>query len=160
MTELEPMTLEAIATAPARLSTARVLRATPEAVFDAFEDATSWPRWVPVIASVVWTSELPPRVGSTRTVRMRGGITAEEQFLAYERGRRMAFTFERATIAGLRSFAEDYRVTDVGLGQVRVEWTMAIVADGPAAAGLGPFTRFGSAGLAWSLRRLERLINA
>jgi len=34
------------------------------------------------------------------------------------------------------------------------------VADGPAAAGLGPFTRFGSAGLAWSLRRLERLINS
>ncbi|MGB3351867.1 MAG: SRPBCC family protein [Mycobacterium sp.] len=102
------------------------IAASPDQVFDAFLDADAWTRWAWPITAVEWTSEFPIEVGSTRTVRMRGGLIGYEEFIAYEHGVRMAFRFDEASTKGIEAFAEDYRVTDLGAGRCRVDWTMAM----------------------------------
>ena len=114
------------------------LECTPDQLFDVFEDADAWPLWVSAIESVEWTSPLPPREGTTRTVRMTGGVEVSERFLAYERGRRMQFVFTSLPTGAIDGFGEDYRVTDLGDGRCRLWWMMALLPGrGPAAAVMG-----------------------
>ena len=90
-------------------------------------------KWAMPITGVEWTSGFPIEVGSTRTVSMRGGIVGYEEFIAFEHGARMAFRFNEASKPMIKAFAEDYRVTDLGGGRCRVDWSMAMeTAQGPA----------------------------
>jgi uncharacterized protein YndB with AHSA1/START domain len=116
--------------APFRFTASETIAATPDAVFAVFLDAESWTRWVFAITGVEWTSPFPLSVGATRTVHMRGGISAYEEFLAWEPGRRMAFRFNEMSKAGAAAFAEDYQVTDLGDGHCRVDWVMAMTPRG------------------------------
>jgi hypothetical protein len=103
-----------------------VVSATPERIFEVFQDAHSWTRWAFPITGVEWTSPFPLEVGSTRTVFMVGGMTGWEEFIAWEPFRRMAFRFNQSVKGGPTAFAEDYLLTDLGGGRTRVEWTMAM----------------------------------
>ena len=49
-----------------------------------------------------------------------------EEFVAWESGKRMAFTFVGSNKNATDKFLEDYRVTDLGDGTCRVEWYMAM----------------------------------
>lgn len=115
------------AAASKRYTTEVDLDCTPDQLFDVFEDADSWPLWVPAIQQVEWTSPLPPRVGTTRTVQLTGGVEVGERFTAYDRGRRMQFVFTSLPTAGVDGFGEDYRVTDLGDGRCRLWWMMALL---------------------------------
>jgi hypothetical protein len=108
----------------------------PDRLFDVFEDAGAWPAWATPITKVEWTSPLPPQIGTTRTVHMLGGLTAEERFTAYDRGRHMQFVFTHVTEPVLMDgFGEDYRVVDVGDDRCRLTWTVVM-----EPAGAGRFT--------------------
>jgi hypothetical protein len=124
-----------------------IIRATPEQIFDIFEDAHAWTIWALPIQNVEWTSPKPFGVGTTRTVSMMGGLAGYEEFIAWERGKRMAFTFVGCTQKTVESFIEDYRVTDLGDGTCRAEWYMAIE------------TRGFSARMMWLTRPIMRLAN-
>ncbi|MGB0100599.1 MAG: SRPBCC family protein [Nocardioides sp.] len=100
--------------------------ATPERIFAILLDADAWVAWAFPITGVDWTSGFPLEVGSTRTVHMRGGLVGYEEFIAYTHGVRMAFRFNEASKKGVRAFAEDYRVTELGDGRCAVDWTMAM----------------------------------
>ena len=113
-------------TAPTIHTARKEVAASPEQVFAAFLDADAWVTWAFPITGVDWTSGFPIEVGSTRTVHMRGGLVGYEEFLAYDHGVRMAFRFNEASKKGVRAFAEDYQVTDLGGGRCVVEWTMAL----------------------------------
>ena len=126
------------AAASKRYSTTVDLDCTPDQLFDVFEDADAWPQWVPPIQHVEWTSPMPPRVGTTRTVQMAGGVEITERFTAWERGRHMQFVFQTFSRPGLDGFGEDYRVTDLGNGRCRLRWTMAMEMEpGPMKAVMG-----------------------
>jgi len=103
-----------------------IVRATPEQIFDVFEDAHAWTVWALPIQKVEWTSPRPYGVGTTRSVHMMGGLVGYERFVEWERGKRMAFTFVGASKDATEKFLEDYRVTDLGDGTCRVEWHMAM----------------------------------
>lgn len=143
------------AAASQRYTTTVDLACTPDELFDVFEDAGSWPRWVPAIRAVEWTSDLPPRVGTTRTVHLVGGVQVRERFTAWERGRRMQFVFTSVPTGGIAGFGEDYRVTDLGDGRCRLWWLMALLPEpGPSAVlmratgwATGVFLRRSAAGL-------------
>lgn len=156
----EQVELDYLETNRFRWTAAEVVEATPERVFEVFEDAEAWRRWVPAIVRVEWTSPFPLAAGSTRTVRMLGGITAWEEFLVWEPGRRMAFRFDEVSRPVVRAFAEDYRVTDVGLGQSRIDWTLAMTPAGPAARSLGLAGPAVGFGIRDTLRRLKRYLAA
>lgn len=100
------------------------LAITPEQLFEVFADAESWPRWAPVITKVTWTSPEPRGIGTTRTVDMRGGIVANEEFLSWEPFTHMAFRFNECSTRAVAACAEDYRVEDIP-GGCRLTWTMA-----------------------------------
>lgn len=116
--------------APLRFTATETIAATPDQVFAVFLDAEAWTKWVSAITGVDWTSPFPLEVGSTRTVHMRGGLAAYEEFIAWEPGVRMAFRFNEMSKAAAAAFGEDYQVTDLGDGTCRVDWVMAMTPKG------------------------------
>jgi hypothetical protein len=78
---------------------------------------------------------------------MMGGLEGYEEFIAWERGKRMAFTFVGANKEATEKFLEDYRVTDLGDGSCKVEWYMAMETRG--------FSRH----LMWMTRPIMRFAN-
>ncbi|MCR9105660.1 MAG: SRPBCC family protein [Gammaproteobacteria bacterium] len=103
-----------------------IVRATPEQIFEVFEDAHAWTVWAMPIEKVEWTSPKPYGVGTTRSVHMMGGLIGYEEFIAWEPGKRMAFTFLGASKDATEKFLEDYRVEDLGDGTCKVQWHMAM----------------------------------
>lgn len=122
----EKVGVEFFDTAPTRYQATQEIEATPDQVFAAFLDADAWVQWAMPITGIEWTSGFPIEVGSTRTVHMKGGLVAYEEFIAYEHGVRMAFRFNEASKDSIKAFAEDYQVSDLGEGRCQVEWTMAM----------------------------------
>jgi len=47
-----------------------IIKATPEQIFEVFEDAHSWTVWAMPIQKVDWTSPKPYGIGTTRSVHM------------------------------------------------------------------------------------------
>lgn len=101
-------------------------------MFEVLADAESWPHWATVITKVTWTGPEPRGVGTTRTVHMRGGIVGDEEFLAWEPFRHMAFRFNQASTGSIAAFAEDYRVVETP-GGCHLTWVMAMKPNGVAA---------------------------
>lgn len=134
----ERVGLEFVDRAPYRFVSTVDLAITPEQLFEVLADAASWPHWASVITKVTWTSPEPRGVGTTRTVAMRGGITADEEFLAWEPFTRMAFRFNESTTGSVAAFAEDYHVAQTDTG-CHLTWIMALEPNGLAGR-LGLFT--------------------
>lgn len=118
-------------TAPQRFSNSADLAVTPEELFEVLADAEAWPRWATVITKVTWTSPEPRGVGTTRIVDMRGGIVGNEEFLAWEPARHMAFRFNESSNSALAAFVEDYHIEPTAQG-CRLTWTLATRLTGPA----------------------------
>ncbi|AFM17119.1 Polyketide cyclase / dehydrase and lipid transport [Mycolicibacterium chubuense NBB4] len=127
----ERVDLGFVDTAPYRFVSKVHLAITPEQLFEVLADAASWPQWASIITKVTWTSPEPRGVGTTRTVHMRGGIVGEEEFLAWEPFRRMAFRFNESSTASISAFAEDYRVVRTATG-CHLTWIMAMKPNGVA----------------------------
>ncbi|MFK7975463.1 MAG: SRPBCC family protein [Halioglobus sp.] len=128
-------------------SAVEIVRATPEQIFEVFEDEHSWTVWALPITKVEWTSPKPFGIGTTRTVSMMGDMDGFEEFVAWDRGKRMAFTFLGCSKDATDKFLEDYRVTDLGDGTCKVEWFMAMEPRG--------FSRH----MMWMTRPLMRMAN-
>ncbi len=145
----ERVDLDFVDRAPYRFVSTVDLAITPEQLFDVLADETSWPQWASVITKVTWTSPLPRGVGTTRTVDMLGGITADEEFLAWEPFTRMAFRFNESTTGSVAAFAEDYRVLRTANG-CHLTWIMAMKPNGLAGR-FGLFT--GRPVMGWLFQR-------
>lgn len=126
MTTCDPVDLTFLDAPPFRFTASEVIARSPAEVFAALADAESWPRWVFAITGVTWTSPPPLGLGATRRVSMRGGLVADEVFIAWEADARMAFRFHEVNKGQVKGFAEDYQVTDLGDGTCRIDWVMAM----------------------------------
>ncbi|WP_458317759.1 SRPBCC family protein [Mycolicibacterium brisbanense] len=129
--DCERVDLDFIDSAPFRFVSTVDLAITPEQLFEVLADETSWPHWATVITNVEWTSPEPRGVGTTRTVSMRGYITGNEEFLAWEPFSHMAFRFNTSTSDAISAFAEDYRVVETTDG-CHLTWVMAMKPSGIA----------------------------
>lgn len=132
MKACERVGLDFIDDAPFRFVSTVDLAITPEQLFEVLADAESWPQWATAITQVTWTSPEPRGVGTTRTVRMRGGIVGDEEFLAWQPYSHMAFRFNEASSGSIAAFAEDYRVVKTP-GGCHLTWVMAMKPHGVAA---------------------------
>jgi len=151
----ERVELSFIQSAPFRFSNSVDLAITPEQLFEVLADADAWPRWAKVITKVTWTSPEPYGVGTTRVVDMRGGLTGDEEFLAWEPYTYLAFRFNSCSNKAVAAFAEEYRVVETP-GGCRLTWTMAQKPNGPARFGLvlgGPLMNLS---FKWFLANLRR----
>jgi hypothetical protein len=124
--ECTPVGLEFLDQTKNVFHASEIVRATPEQVFEVFEDAHAWTVWAMPIQKVEWTSPKPFGIGTTRTVSMMGGMDGYEEFVAWEPGKRMAFTFIGCSKDATEKFLEDYRVADLGDGTCQVDWYMAM----------------------------------
>jgi uncharacterized protein YndB with AHSA1/START domain len=135
------------------------IAATAADVFACLEDAAAWPRWAPAITHVAWTSPRPFGLGTTRTVSMVGGMVGEEEFIAWEPDRRMAFYFTHANMPAA-AFAEDYVVDDLGDGRVRVRWTMGMTPMGASKKTMPLVTPVLAFACRMMLRRFAHLVRS
>lgn len=156
MHDCRPTDLSFFETARHRYVQSIDMATTPDALFDAFEDPAAWPNFTPAITGVEWTSPKPFEVGTTRTVHMVGGLVAEERFVAWERGVRMAFVFTRFSHEMVEAFGEDYRVADLGGGRLRLTWTMAMAVKGVHNVTLPLAWPWMKLGLAMALRSMRK----
>ena len=77
---------------------------------------------------VEWTSPRPFGVGTTRRVRVLGGLLrVDERYFAWEEeGRRKAFAGVSANLPLIKRLAEDYVVEPAGADACRFTWTVAV----------------------------------
>ncbi len=144
--------------APKAFTAVVEVNATPEQVFEVFEDADAWPAWAMPIKKVTWTSEKPYGMGTTRTVEMIG-MTGDEVFIAWDYPKHMAFCFTQCTETLIASFAEDYVVTDLGNGKTSVQWTMAMTPQGFGKITMALFGPFMGMSLQWMLNGFKKYTN-
>ena len=112
-------------TAPMRFKNAVELAARPVDVFAIFEDGESWPRWFHGIHKVVWTSNKPYGVGTTRTVRLTSA-TIDEYFFRWEPGRRFSFYVTGQSMPLVHALAEDYLLEELAPGKTQFTYSVAI----------------------------------
>ena len=102
------------------------LNCNPQRLFEIFEDAHAWTIWAGPIQKVEWTSPKPFGIGTTRTVFMQGGLEGYEEFIAWDRGKHMAFKFIGSNKDNMQAFGEDYKVEDLGNNRCALTWVMAM----------------------------------
>lgn len=147
--------MDFVDSAPYRFFNSVDLQITPEQLFEVFADAEAWPRWAKVITGVTWTSPLPPTVGTTRDVTMRGGLSGSEEFLLWEPYERMGFRFNSASEKRIKAFAERYDVVETPTG-CNLTWTLALDVVGAAKVSMPIARPINNLAFRWFLKNLRK----
>lgn len=124
MRPLVRQTTEWIPQAPVSVTRSRRIAAPVERLWEAIAAHERWPEWFPALRAVepIGTGE---GVGGGRRVHLRG-LTVEEEFLAWEPGKRFAFTVVGADKPGIKAMVEDIRIEPDGGDAAIVRYTQAI----------------------------------
>jgi uncharacterized protein YndB with AHSA1/START domain len=123
MMEMTKSSMEWTDRAPQSLVFEQELEASCGEVFEILADVDSWPEWFPEFRRVEWVTGGEPGVGSRRQIWM-GPLRAEEEFLVWEPGERFAFTMTKISLPLAERLVEDYRLTAIGEGKCRLDWTV------------------------------------
>lgn len=138
MTPITPRPLEWVDHAPVLATATRAIPASPDAVWAVLADHERWPEWFSGLKAVETTANGGQGVGGGRRVHL-GPIAVDEEFLAWEPGRRFAFTVTHSSGKGVKSLVEDIRITPSGDDGCSITYTMAL--DVAAARVVGPVLR-------------------
>jgi uncharacterized protein YndB with AHSA1/START domain len=104
---------------------AEATMAAPRArVFGAFVDAEGWPAWFPNVQRAAYASPAPFGVGTIRVAHV-GGTRWVEEMVAWDDGRRWAWTVLRASVPLAKAQVECFEFADDGTG-TRIRWTLAL----------------------------------
>ena len=93
-------------------------------VFGAFVDPESWPAWFPNVRRAVYASPPPFGIGTIREAHV-GGTRWIEEMVAWDDGRRWAWTVLRASVPFAKAQVECFEFADAGAG-TRIRWTLAL----------------------------------
>jgi hypothetical protein len=120
-----PVDLSFLETAPHRTTRSFSFTATPDELFAALaHDPAGWGEWFPGFSrDGRYLTPAPHGVGSQREVKV-GRTRLVETVIAWDEGRRWAFTIAEGGMPGVKALAEDYVVEPEGTGS-RLTWTLA-----------------------------------
>lgn len=107
--------------APLLLRATRRIEAPPEAVWARIADHAGWTQWFNGLKKVVPGSPATG-VGGGRTVSLAGGLTLEEEFLAWDENRRFAFVVTHMKPRILRTLVEDVALEPTADGATMVTY--------------------------------------
>jgi len=155
---LEPTDLTFFDRATLRVAATAHLSAPPDRVFTSFADPAEWLRWFPLMTSARWV-EGARAVGAEREVALTVLGRFRERFIAWEPGRRFAFTMIGSTSPLATQLAEDYQLTRDGSG-TRVDWVMAATPTTIGKLAAAPTRLMMRRLFARAGGRLERLLSA
>ncbi len=93
----------------------------PEGVFDLLVNSDLESEWFPDFVSAEWLTPPPQGVGSLRLYRLKY-MTLLEEFLIWERGRRLVFRLNGCTLPILRGFVENYLLAPRAGGGTDLVW--------------------------------------
>ncbi|HTJ85339.1 MAG TPA: SRPBCC family protein [Polyangiaceae bacterium] len=124
--KLRPETLDFFARAPLKLQDRAVIGKSPDEVFAALADVSTWTKWFPLMTRCEWVTKETACVGAERVVSLTLLGTYRERFLAWEPGKRFAFTMTESSSPLARAIAEDMILSPVDGGSATaIDWTMA-----------------------------------
>ena len=106
---------------PFRFENEAVVRCSPERLFDIWATGEAQERWFKDLRAIRWTSPEPHGVGATREVEL-ATLTVKERFLAWDRGKRMAFQIYAITLPLVDAMVEDLQFTPLDGGRTRMIW--------------------------------------
>jgi uncharacterized protein YndB with AHSA1/START domain len=113
-------------TALDRVEASAIVRASPERVFAALADPSTWPAWFLDMKTTTWTSAQRGGVGAVRLATLVFG-RFEERMIAWEPGARFMFSIDGSSLPLMRSAAEDWCLDEVvvdGRMATRVTWSL------------------------------------
>jgi uncharacterized protein YndB with AHSA1/START domain len=119
--DLTPTDLTFIERAPFHFDNEAVINASPARVFEILEAAEAQTEWFKDFKDARWLSDPPYGVGSTREVVLKA-LRVKERFVAWEPGRRMAFSIEAITLPLVSAMLEDLQFEPMGEGRTRFRW--------------------------------------
>src|SRR5262249_40960192 len=119
--DLTPTDLSFIDRAPFHFDNEAVINASPARVFELFATGEAQSEWFKDFKDARWFSDPPHGVGSTREVALKT-LRVKERFVAWEPGRRMAFSFYAITMPLVKAMLEDLQFEPMGEGRTRFRW--------------------------------------
>ena len=125
MATYTPQDLDFADTAPVRIEAVDVIDGTPDEVWAVILDYPGWTEWFASLTSCRATSEPATGVGSTREVKLAGGVAFHERFIAWDEPNLWAFTgIEGPPI--FEGLVERVTLREVAPGRTQVSYRMAI----------------------------------
>jgi uncharacterized protein YndB with AHSA1/START domain len=121
--QVHPADIGYTQTSPFQLRNEVQIDAPPERVFDILVNNEGGTEWFKDYRGMRWTSAPPHGEGSTREVELKL-LTAKERFIAFERGKRLAFCVYAITLPIVTQMVEDMQVEPAGEGGTRLVWTV------------------------------------
>lgn len=152
--------LSAIETLPYQFCLKQVIHADADIIFQCLKEASTWSKWAFPIKSVIWTSPPPFGVGTTRKVNLIAGLEAEEIFIAWEEGRRMAFTFTDSNQNLVDIFIEDYQLIALNDNITELTWSVYMKPKGLGHVSLFFFQPFLRLGMRYLAKQFRNFIDA
>ena len=115
MGTIAPKDLDWIERAPFSLSGSATTTASPAAVFAVLADHERWPEWFPLLKKTVVIGPAREGVGMRR-VSTFPGTKLDELFIAWDPGKRLAFTMTAVSPGITHAFVDDCRIEPAGSG--------------------------------------------
>ena len=110
--------------APVRHAFTAVVPAACDAVFRELADPTTWSSWFPGVRRARYRGEPPYGVGTIREADV-GGTRWVEEMIAWDVGRRWAYTVIEASVPLAYAQVESFEIEEAP-GGTRVRWTLAV----------------------------------
>ncbi len=131
--QLAPTEIDFIGRSPEKLVFDVTVFAPPERVFDVLVSEREMHEWLEPLVDLRWTSA-SRGVGSKRELVLdmlkrgdRDAVTVlavKERFVAWERGKHVAFVVEAMTLPLVRRMLEDMRLERIGPNRTRLRYTV------------------------------------